>query len=79
MFETTPLTTKPIACDACALGLHTHPNCVVCGRENPRGLHLQFGLTDDDSVECNFYFSKALEGYPGRLHGGVIASVLEGR
>jgi len=55
-----------------------HPHCVVCGRKNPRGLNLHFSLTDDASAKGSFFCSKALEGYPDRVHGGVIASVLDG-
>lgn len=55
-----------------------HSNCVVCGRKNPSGLKMRFTLSADASVRSAFYCSKALEGYPGRLHGGVIASVLDG-
>lgn len=55
----------------------SHSNCIVCGSENPRGLHLKFLPMDDASVESSFFCSHFLEGYAGRLHGGVIASVLD--
>lgn len=55
-----------------------HPYCVVCSRNNPRGLQLKFTRMDGNSVEGTFFCNAMLEGYPGRLHGGVIASVLDG-
>ncbi|MFH1999293.1 MAG: hotdog domain-containing protein, partial [Planctomycetota bacterium] len=73
-----PFTDDPETGDACALARRTHPNCVVCGRENPKGFHLHFSLQKDGSVEGHFYCSKNLEGYPEQLHGGVIASLLDG-
>jgi len=72
------MTTGPRTGDACTLALQTHPNCVVCGRENPRGFHLRFTLTDDGKVSGRFDCSRTLEGYPKQLHGGVIASLLDG-
>lgn len=56
----------------------THPNCVVCSRNNPCGLGLQFDLRKDGSVEAAFHCAKAFEGYCDLLHGGVIASLLDG-
>jgi acyl-coenzyme A thioesterase PaaI-like protein len=64
--------------DPSTLALRTHPNCVVCGRENPQGFHMRFTPTEDGSVVCRFDCSRTLEGYPKQLHGGVIASLLDG-
>jgi uncharacterized protein (TIGR00369 family) len=55
-----------------------HVNCIVCGRENPRGLHLQFSLASDGGVEASFDCQKVFEGYDNHLHGGVIAALLDG-
>jgi len=56
-----------------------HPNCVVCCSGNERGLQLNFRCSDDDgSVVACFQCDKALEGYSGLLHGGVISTVLDG-
>jgi acyl-coenzyme A thioesterase PaaI-like protein len=61
-----------------ALPNDPHPGCVVCGRKNARGLHLDFTVGEDGSVEGRFPASAAFEGYPRQLHGGVIAMLLDG-
>jgi acyl-coenzyme A thioesterase PaaI-like protein len=61
-----------------ALPHATHPGCVVCGHNHPHGLRLDFTLQDDGSVETVFAASEAFEGYQGRLHGGIIAAILDG-
>lgn len=60
------------------LGLRLHPRCVVCGQENSDGLQLQFSAQEDGSVEGSFDCNTAFEGYPDRLHGGIIALLLDG-
>jgi acyl-coenzyme A thioesterase PaaI-like protein len=55
-----------------------HPNCVVCGRKNRRGLRLDFKPASGGGVEVRFDCSPAFEGYPKQLHGGVIAMLLDG-
>jgi acyl-coenzyme A thioesterase PaaI-like protein len=55
-----------------------HSRCVVCGSANPLGLGLHFTVADDGGVEGSFAGSKVFEGYPGRLHGGLIAALLDG-
>jgi acyl-coenzyme A thioesterase PaaI-like protein len=42
------------------------------------GLALRFSPQPDGKVTSTFLGSCALEGYPGYLHGGVIASLLDG-
>jgi uncharacterized protein (TIGR00369 family) len=61
-------------------GVHEgiHAACVVCGARNPRGLRVPFRVLADGSVEASFPCPKDLEGYPQLLHGGVIASLLDG-
>lgn len=55
-----------------------HPNCVVCAPSNAVGLGLIFHATDDGGVEATFGCSRQFEGYAKVLHGGVIASILDG-
>jgi acyl-coenzyme A thioesterase PaaI-like protein len=55
-----------------------HPFCFVCSGSNPMGLALRYTPQPDGSVSANFLGHCALEGYPGLLHGGVIASLLDG-
>ena len=55
-----------------------HPECIVCSIANANGLHLKFEIVDNKSVKANFQCTKAYEGYPDILHGGVIATILDG-
>ena len=54
-----------------------HPFCVACSPSNPLGLRLQFTLNEDGSVSAPFRAPDTLQGFPGLLHGGVIASLLD--
>ena len=55
-----------------------HPACIVCSPKNARGLRMKFSINSDGSVKAAFKCEKSLEGYPGMMHGGVIASILDG-
>jgi uncharacterized protein (TIGR00369 family) len=57
---------------------HTHPYCAVCSQSNPLGLGLEFSVHEDGSVSASFRSHFALEGFEGCLHGGMIASLLDG-
>jgi acyl-coenzyme A thioesterase PaaI-like protein len=61
-----------------SLRAQAHPLCVVCSPKNPLGLGLEFTVAEDGSVEGTFAGSLIFEGYSGLLHGGVIASLLDG-
>jgi len=56
----------------------THPLCVVCSPANPLGLKVEYTLNPDGSVEGSFTGGPMFQGYDGMLHGGVIASLLDG-
>ena len=58
--------------------VEAHPFCFVCSGSNPMGLALRYAPQPDGSVSANFLGHSALEGYPGLLHGGVIAALLNG-
>jgi acyl-coenzyme A thioesterase PaaI-like protein len=55
-----------------------HPFCFVCSASNPMGLALRYTAHADGSVSTAFLGNCALEGYPGLLHGGVVAALLDG-
>ena len=55
-----------------------HPGCVVCGGANERGLRLRYAPADGNGVQAVLDCENSLEGYGGRLHGGVIAAALDG-
>ena len=55
----------------------SHDGCVVCGRNNPFSLGLQFYSSGTEGVEGSFTGGPHLQGYEGILHGGVISAVLD--
>ena len=57
--------------------LHPHPDCLLCGDNNPNGLHLGFVAIGNGEVKAAFKGNHLLQGYEGVLHGGVIASLLD--
>lgn len=52
-------------------------NCFVCGLENPAGLKLVFYETGPDEVMARYTPPRQFEGYPGVLHGGIVAAILD--
>ena len=52
-------------------------NCFVCGRDNPCSLKIAFYLEESGEVVSHFQLSDHYEGYPGIMHGGVIAAILD--
>ena len=61
-----------------AIGALIHKHCVVCGTANDHGLHVQFTQLDDGGVQGVFDCDSAFEGYPGKIHGGIISALLDG-
>lgn len=57
--------------------LRRQNGCFVCGRDNPRGLHIGFRETGDGEVEADWTPPVTVEGYEGYVHGGVVAAVLD--
>jgi uncharacterized protein (TIGR00369 family) len=54
-----------------------HPNCVLCSGSNESGLQLDFRTTGAGGVSATFECDSRFEGYPGRLHGGIVSSLLD--
>ena len=52
-------------------------HCFVCGVENPVGLHLKFYETGLGEVTAEYTAPEHYQGYPGVLHGGIVASILD--
>jgi len=50
--------------------------CFVCGKENPKGLKLQF-KRENGKVYSNFSLDKYYQGYNNIIHGGVISMILD--
>jgi uncharacterized protein (TIGR00369 family) len=55
-----------------------HSQCVVCSHASQCGLGLDFQPMDDGSVRAEFRCQSCHQGYNGLLHGGIIASLLDG-
>jgi len=55
-----------------------HRSCPVCGDLNPNGLQVTFDVRADGAVEAEVVCGRDKEGYAAHLHGGVIASLLDG-
>jgi acyl-coenzyme A thioesterase PaaI-like protein len=55
-----------------------HAGCIVCGAANDRGLRLRYAPAEGSGVQAQLDCDGSLEGYGGRLHGGVIAAALDG-
>ncbi|MBV8782348.1 MAG: PaaI family thioesterase [Phycisphaerae bacterium] len=52
--------------------------CLVCGRDNPHGLHLDLRVDSDAGiVHTNFTPERHHIGFTGIAHGGVLATVLD--
>jgi len=52
-------------------------HCFVCGVENPNGLHLVFQQTAPDEVTVEYTVPEQFQGYPGVVHGGIVAAMLD--
>lgn len=52
-------------------------HCFVCGRENAYGLKLDFYETAPGEVEVNYTVPIQFQGYPGVVHGGIVAAMLD--
>ncbi len=51
--------------------------CLVCGLQNNAGLQAAFYELDSGQVVGLFTPQNYHQGYPGRLHGGIAASILD--
>jgi uncharacterized protein (TIGR00369 family) len=50
--------------------------CFGCGHNNPIGLKLKF-IKDGDTCRAEFIPNKTHQGWPGVVHGGILASLLD--
>lgn len=51
--------------------------CFICGLENPVGLHLHIYETEPGVVQTTYVAPDHFQGYPGVLHGGIVASIID--
>ena len=59
------------------LGQCCHPACLVCGERNRNGLGIRFAQDPDGGVVGRFACDASYQGYPDRLHGGVVSMLLD--
>lgn len=56
----------------------TSLQCFACGRNNPFGLKLEwYNNYDEKQVETEFTLSDNYCSYPGTVHGGILATILD--
>lgn len=51
--------------------------CFICGVENPVGLHLHIYEIEPGIIETSYLAPEHFQGYPGVLHGGIVAALLD--
>ena len=51
--------------------------CMVCGLDNPVGLKAPFYNMEDGSVMTLFRYGEEHQSFPGRVHGGLVATMLD--
>jgi acyl-coenzyme A thioesterase PaaI-like protein len=51
--------------------------CFICGLENPVGLKLRIYQTEPGVIETTYTAPEHFQGYPGVLHGGIVATILD--
>lgn len=56
----------------------TSLQCFACGRNNPFGLKLEwFNNYEEKQVETSFTLDDNYCSYPGTVHGGILATILD--
>ncbi|MBA2285603.1 MAG: PaaI family thioesterase [Ktedonobacteraceae bacterium] len=53
-----------------------YQRCFVCGQRNPYGLHLVF-RREESTIVADFQPREEHQGFPGVIHGGIVAAVLD--
>ena len=56
---------------------HNSKMCFVCGLKNVAGLKASFYETEDGALVAAFTPGAVHQSYPGRLHGGIAATILD--
>jgi uncharacterized protein (TIGR00369 family) len=52
-------------------------DCFVCGLNNDKGIQASFFETDTNEVAAVFTPHRLHQSYPGRIHGGIAACMLD--
>lgn len=51
-------------------------NCLLCGKNNPIGLKLEFTYSDQ-MASCMWLADPRFEGYPDIIHGGIVTALMD--
>ena len=51
--------------------------CLICGMKNPGGVQAAFYEMENRMLVSLFSFKEIHQSYPGRVHGGMIAAMLD--
>lgn len=51
--------------------------CFICGLDNPVGLKLRIYEVEPGLIESMYTAPEHFQGYPGVLHGGIVATILD--
>jgi acyl-coenzyme A thioesterase PaaI-like protein len=54
----------------------SYQRCIACGQKNDSGLQMVF-RREGDRIRADFLPQEHHQGFPGVLHGGIIASLLD--
>jgi uncharacterized protein (TIGR00369 family) len=58
--------------------LVSNGNCFVCGKNNPNGLRLSFGIDKEkQTLKTIFVASPTYQGWDGIVHGGILSTLLD--
>lgn len=52
-------------------------DCIICGVDNPAGVHADFYELEDGSLCALFSFKSIHQSYPSRTHGGMISAMID--
>jgi acyl-coenzyme A thioesterase PaaI-like protein len=55
-----------------------HCGCFACGASNPVGLRLEYSLSEEGIATAKWEPSADFRSYEDRIHGGVLATLLDG-
>lgn len=56
---------------------HNSKMCLVCGLDNKFGLYTSFYELENGELLAIFKPRKEHQSYPGRLHGGIVSTILD--
>lgn len=51
--------------------------CIICGLNNEAGIKAPFYNMEDGSVATLFQFRDIHQSYPGRVHGGLVTTMID--